>query len=361
MGDSAEEFCLPLIAYSLHIGLKAIVNKCPITSSQAFLAGTTAAAVLWIKYSMCGFYLGWIASLIYVYCKQNWHSKILSTISYALIGLIALTIPIFAYFACHNAFDTMLNVYFFDNAKYYSGYTNLSGLLHTINTNIISTYQNNMFVWLSIIGGIIFLHAKRLSVYLLPSFIALVLFIFIRWAMPYYSFILYAFLPFGIVLLAGLFRIIKPWFSYLIITVISMIAIYKTVTGTYIFKSPDDLAQHQFDRIIQSESNPTLLNYGFLDGGFYTYSGLIPSNRFFCRLNIPIPEMMREQDSIIANQEVQFIVTREIPGSRKGNIKNEFIGYKKVAVAQQPLETSGSNAIYTLHKRITDETHRNKK
>ena len=64
--------------------------------------------------------------------------------------------------------------------------------------------------------------------------------------------------------------------------------------------------------------------------------------------------MMREQDSIIANQEVQFIVIREIPKLNKGNI-NEFIGYKKVAVVQQPVESSGLNAIYTLHKRITDD------
>ena len=353
IGDSAEEFCLPLIAYTLYVGLKSITTRTPITGSQAFLIGLTAAAVLWIKYTMVGFYIGWIIVLIYIYIKNKWQSKIVSTIGFAIAGLIALTLPIFAYFSYHNALGTMLNVYFFDNAKYYSGYTDLLNLLYCIKNNIVGSYQNNFYLWILIISGIAFAGLKKVSTYMFLPLITLVIFIFIRLAMLYYSFILAVFAPLGIILLMNLFRNTKAFFSYSIASLITLNIIYNTISGTYIFKSTEVLAQHQFDKIIQSEANPTLLNYGFLDGGFYTYSGIIPSNRFFCRLNIPIPEMMQEQDSIIANQGVQFIVTRAIPDLSKFNTNNEFIGYKKVAVIRQPLE-NGLDAIYTLHKRIAN-------
>lgn len=282
-----------------------------------------------------------------------WQSRILSTIVFAIIGLIALTLPIFAYFAYHNALDTMLNVYFLDNAKYYSGYTSLLNLLHTIKNNIVDSYNSNIYLWILIICGLVFAGTKKQSAYLLISFFSLILFIFIRFAMPYYSFILSVFAPLGIVLLISLFQSTKTQFSYSIATLITLNIVYNTISGIYIFKPTEDLAQHQFDKIIQSESNPTLLNYGFLDGGFYTYSGLIPSNRFFCRLNIPIPEMMQEQDSIIANQEVMFIVTLKKNNLPNYDFQSEFTGYQKVAVAQHPLKTGG-DAIYTLHKRIAN-------
>ncbi len=247
----------------------------------------------------------------------------------------------------------MLNVYFFDNAKYYSGYTDLLNLLYCIKNNIVGSYQNNIYLWILIICGIAFAGLKKTSTYMFLPLITLVIFIFIRLAMPYYSFILAVFAPLGIILLMSLFRNTKAFFSYSIASLITLNIIYNTISGTYIFKSTEVLAQHQFDKIIQSEANPTLLNYGFLDGGFYTYSGIIPSNRFFCRLNIPISEMKQEQDSIIANQSVQFIVTREIPDLPKFNTKEEFIGYNKIATVRQPLET-GLDAIYTLHKRIAN-------
>ncbi len=170
--------------------------------------------------------------------------------------------------------------------------------------------------------------------------------------MPYYTLIIAVFIPFGVVLIEALLHQTKSLFSYSIISLITLSIIYNIVSETYIFMPKEDTVQYKFDQIIQQEPNPTLLNYGFLDGGFYTYSGIVPSNRYFCRLNISIPDMMREQDSIIANQHVEFIVTRTIPDLAGDNFEYEFYGYLKVAEEHQPLET-GLDAIYTLHKRIT--------
>ena len=337
-GDSAEEFCLPLIAYALFVGLKTIVSNRHITPTQAFFVGLTAAAVLWIKYTMVGFYIGWIACLIYIYIKNNWHSKIASTILYALIGLIALSIPILTYFSYHNSIDVMLNVYFFNNATHYSG----GSIPLNLAINIIGFIVMNFLLWSLILCSIVFHKSKKLSAYLLLSFATTLIFIYsFNDAHRYYALILSAFAPFGVSLF-NISKRLKPQFNHFIIMSSLIYCIYLICNNPLIFSSEKDTPQYKFDKIISQESNPTILNYGFLDGGFYTYSGLVPSNRFFCRLNIPIPEMMQEQDSIISNCGVKFMIA-------PNNVEVE--NYHKIAEAHYLSDNiTGDSATYILYK-----------
>lgn len=55
----------------------------------------------------------------------------------------------------------------------------------------------------------------------------------------------------------------------------------------------------------------TLLNYGFLDGGFYFASGSEPSCRFFCQLNIALEEMYAEQIRQLREGIPDYVVTRQ--------------------------------------------------
>ena len=57
-GDSVEELCLPLFTLSLYIGVKAVMNKKTPDKLGWFIIGVCSAAVLWIKFSMLGFYIG---------------------------------------------------------------------------------------------------------------------------------------------------------------------------------------------------------------------------------------------------------------------------------------------------------------
>lgn len=63
------------------------------------------------------------------------------------------------------------------------------------------------------------------------------------------------------------------------------------------------------DRIQTKDA--TLLNYGFLDGGFYTTTGIIPNCRFFCNLNIGLDEIMETQNEIVKKGQVDFVITRD--------------------------------------------------
>ena len=54
----------------------------------------------------------------------------------------------------------------------------------------------------------------------------------------------------------------------------------------------------------------TVLNYGALDLGVYTASQKIPSNKFFCKLNINYPEMLKEQKKSVLQGESDYVVMR---------------------------------------------------
>ena len=86
-----------------------------------------------------------------------------------------------------------------------------------------------------------------------------------------------------------------------------------------------------------------LLNYGFLDGGFYTTTGIIPNIRYFQKQNISnaiFPENIQEQERAIRHKTVDFVVTR-ISLDKYDNyqkIKELRKNYKKVLEKKQKYE-----------------------
>ena len=59
-GGSAEELCLTFLAYGLYVLAKYLVQKKMFKDIELLLIGITSGFVLWIKYTMLGFYMGWI-------------------------------------------------------------------------------------------------------------------------------------------------------------------------------------------------------------------------------------------------------------------------------------------------------------
>ena len=101
-----------------------------------------------------------------------------------------------------------------------------------------------------------------------------------------------------------------------------------------------DLPQYQFKDIICKKDNPTLLNYGFMDGGFYTSCDLEPTCKYFCKLNIDLEESRQMQDEYVEKGYVDFIVTR--------NDKPNFELYD--CVAQSSYWHEGREQTYYLYE-----------
>ena len=108
---------------------------------------------------------------------------------------------------------------------------------------------------------------------------------------------------------AKIFRIPRI-FSAGIVCALSVVFAFIMCDNTYLLRyDKSDMPQYRFAEIITKTDNATLLNYGFLDGGFYTVTGIVPNCKFFCKLNIKLDEIMETQNEFIKNGKVDFVVT----------------------------------------------------
>ena len=88
--------------------------------------------------------------------------------------------------------------------------------------------------------------------------------------------------------------------------------------------------QYQLAKVINETPNATLLNYGFMDAGFFTAAGIAPSVKFFHSSNVNMPEKSEEQLRYIREGLVDYVVVRnEGPKELHEN-------YELVAAVQSP-------------------------
>lgn len=71
----------------------------------------------------------------------------------------------------------------------------------------------------------------------------------------------------------------------------------------------EEMPQMKFAKIISETENATLLNYGFLDDGFYLAADVMPVNRWFCRLLANTQDCDAEQSQIVAEGGVDYVIT----------------------------------------------------
>lgn len=71
------------------------------------------------------------------------------------------------------------------------------------------------------------------------------------------------------------------------------------------------MPQYQFAEYMHETcESPTLLNLGFLDGGFFFAADILPTFRFFCTFNVGAPNMWDDQCACVEAGGVDFVITR---------------------------------------------------
>lgn len=328
-GSSAEELCLPLIGFSNYIGFKSIINNEKISVKNCFFIGLVASAVLWIKFSLLGFFIGFGLFFLIYYLYKKWIKDLFIAVCSIFGGVLSLSVPILIYFVVNNAVSDLFEVYFYDNLFIYSvdkGANKFFNLYENLSYGLSSFVENYVFAIIFILLGIVLLlnRKKQLS-YLLVTLISTFFFVYCGGRnYIYYSLVLSVFIPYGVLLLNSIckfllskikFKVIRKkrtQFLTVPLMLILPVLLYLFSPNTYMLKySKEDLPQFKFNEIISQTENPTLLNYDFLDGGFYTVSNIMPNCKFFCGLNIPYNEIKETQDYFIENKLVDYVVTRE--------------------------------------------------
>lgn len=369
LGGSAEEFCLPCVALCNYFGIKALKNNENINWKNWLVVGVTSGAVLWIKFSLLGFYIGFGIVFAILYIKKRQIKCLFQAFLSLVIGIVAVSLPILLYFIINNAVFDLFEVYFYDNLFIYT--VNSTGnILYNFFDNLYHGFTsfaaNYILGIIMIIAGIIYLLLVRkrhaILIYCVVTILCTFLLIYSGGRnFQYYSFLFSIYVPFGILLFHSLVRIftngifkIHTKKRYIIIPLgiviysSCLIFMFESSANTYMLKySKEDLPQFKFNEVISQTENPTLLNYGFLDGGFYTVSNIMPNCKYFCGLNIPYNEIKKTQDDFIENEMIDYVVTQGNPLS-----KSQQVHYKYVRSAV--FETTENDySTYYLYKKVT--------
>ena len=372
-GGSAEEFCLPCVALCNYFGIKALKNNENINWKNWLVVGVTSGAVLWIKFSLLGFYIGFGIVFAILYIKKRQIKCLFQAFFSLVIGIVAVSLPILLYFIINNAVFDLFEVYFYDNLFIYT--VNSTGnILYNFFENLYHGFTsfaaNYILGIIMIIAGIIYLiiylllvrKRHAILIYCVVTILCTFLLIYSGGRdYQYYSFLFSIYVPFGILLFHSLVRIftngifkIHTKKRYIIIPLgvviysSCLIFMFESSANTYMLKySKEDMPQFKFNEVISQTENPTLLNYGFLDGGFYTVSNIMPNCKYFCGLNIPYNEIKKTQDDFIENEMIDYVVTRGNPLS-----KSQQVHYKYVRSAV--FETTENHySTYYLYKKVT--------
>ena len=328
-GDSAEEFCLPLLAYGSLIGLRCLRgNKLP-SRREWFMIGITSGCVLWIKYSMLGFYLGWILA-VFLFAKNLRRTKdLLFGICWIAAGTVVITLPILIWFTVSGGLPDLFDVYFYKNMFLYPKTADLYGHF-ALHLNLANGLLNLIFfsavIFMSSVLGLIRIaktDSKAVFRFILYSLIGLFLSVYFSGRFyTYYSLIFGVFAPFGLCWSADLFQRLsasgrltemQPGMA------VCTLSLCLCAAGTFLFSGnmrslafdKEDYPQYQAKHLIDDSGikAPTLLNYQYLDMGVNQISGLLPNQRFFCGFNLPLDDIEQEQNACIASGCTDFVLS----------------------------------------------------
>lgn len=327
-GDNAEEFCLPLVISSLCdllCAARAESNDDGLTAGRILKNGIFAGCVLWIKFTMLGFYIGWCILIGVMLWKKKGIGAAGRAAMLVLGGMGIATMPWLIYFLANGAVADWFHVYFYSNIALYPRSTTLWQRIVDFFTKDI--LWNPVMMPVVLFGAVYFAKSKlfspnlfsRIAVPFTLSFLYVFVFIGgVRYR--YYLLIVGAFVPFGVIALLHLIRrhtAHRPCEQYGRVLLRSgyLAALLAASNCLYFFGKPDAYyPQIQFAQLIQQTENATLLNYGFLDGGFHLMSDTpLPESDFFCKLNIPrehLPLMYEEQERLIAECATDYVVIR---------------------------------------------------
>lgn len=330
-GDSAEELCLPLLAFSLWCMLRLFRAKGKARPSLwlVFANGLAAGAVFWVKFTLVGLHFAWMASLAFwLWLEKKSFSAALKACGAFLGGMAAVTAPVLAYFAFHGSLGDLFGTYFVTNLTSYSDApANWSTPFYNMAVSGLSTLgANPVWMGLALLGGAWLVFSPRLLTGAGRAAVAAMAFFtaFFIWCgslgWPYYGLPLAVFAPLGFVPLVGLARRLplrlprRTLAAGCAVCLAASLALEAFVSPNVGFMAlkKEDLVQTKFAAIIRAEGGESLLNYGFLDGGFYLTSGILPSCRFFCRTNLSNWEELEQPvRRMVKENAFDFIVTRE--------------------------------------------------
>ncbi|MCI6378438.1 MAG: glycosyltransferase family 39 protein [Clostridiales bacterium] len=330
-GDSAEELCLPLLVWSIYIVLVFFRSGRPRMRRGALMGlGALAGCVLWIKFTIIGLQAGLVLALLLHHALSRQWREAFRAIGWLFVGFGLSTLPWIVYFGLNGAIGDWFRVYLYDNLFKYSSGVQFSSRLDRIQTVFgcgWSWLTANLRYTLVLLFGLGWFAlrrklsaSERMGVWLAAALGAMSIFIG-GINFPYYGLALAALVPLGFIAPANW---LEACLGTLSVRGRAALAAAACAAGVALcvplsynmnadygaaFGQPREQTM-QYRIAAHIPPNATLLNYGFMDSGFYTAAGLVPNVLYFHQNNVPISEMPREQARYIAEGVCDYVVAR---------------------------------------------------
>ena len=343
-GGSAEELSLPLVMLSFWYGLRCLVLRRDFSIKEAFLIGLSSGAVLWIKYSMLGFYLGFILVPAVRMLREGRGLRLLKLLGFIVLGVCATSLPVLAYFWANHALPSLWEAYFYNNIFVYGDTSSPFRIFRGLASGFASMLTFNDTAVLLLLLALLTLWREGKRTLSLHVFLCFVFAFGLIYAgginLKYYSEILCVFVPVGVTQLLKLCRRLRAGcgetdsadapdpdagtaassgggrklrrLGRVLVPILFTLALFGTENSGMLFQRRADMPQFIFAETLREKPDATLFNYGALDIGLFTTADILPSTRYFCMLNLPSEEMVSEMERYMRDGVTDYIVSREL-------------------------------------------------
>ena len=352
-GDSAEEFCLPLLLGAMALTLDAYDrDEGPMRPGRLFACGLLAGGVATIKYTMLGLFIGLCLAEGLTALRHGGLKRALLSAGAFLSGMLLPVLLWAAYFAAKGALRDAYEAYIYNNIFLYDGARADSGIGTALRDLLLYLRANLLWVLPAAGGMLALLLDRRMSrqarlAAALMALCQLVAVCFLGRVWPYCPLALSVFAVLGLrALLLHLPQKIGRR-GGAVLAGASALAL-----GLAVFASPnaylrgvrlENTAQGRLCAYI--EPGATLLQYKHLDDGFYLVSGTLPQERFFVRLNVALDEMVMELDRYLEEALPDYVVTSWTP------LPERFDRYQLIATDAGYDERDRINKMFYLYRR----------
>jgi len=331
-GNSAEEFCLPFLMAALCIAYGEYgEKKGPMAPGMLFVCGLMAGFVATIKFTILGLFVGLCAAEGVLALMHGGMKRALRSAGTFLAGMLLPIAAWCAYFAAHGALGDFYTAYIHNNVFLYS---DEARTVMDIVRDIWAMIRDNLlWVLLAGVGKFAFLLDRRESLQLKCAVMSM-----------------------GMGAFVSVFLLGRTWFySPLVLTVfvfawfgafagrdasrlrgklrrIGVVVSCILALAVAVFLSPnaflrgvpyEELAQARLAKFVHPGA--TVLQVSHLDDGLYLASGRLPKERYFCLLNVDLPEMDEALEESVKNAKNDYVLTAWEP------LPEQFDRYQLIA------------------------------
>lgn len=260
----------------MYVGVRYAVKNINISNKQYIIIGVLGSIILWSKYTILSFFIGWYIAIFILFIKRKQYKDILNSILYIGIGVIASSLMVILLLLFFGILKDCFNVYFLENIFNYGDST--SYITKLIDTNVYMSGYNVLLCLLLIITFGIALKSKNKNdkyIWLIPC---LSIFLFPK---PEVS-LIYAIFPSLIMFIYLLTSVAnnKKYIKNIGLCIIAICIAINVLNNNNLKDMNRPINDYPICELTKGINTNSLITLG-LESGYYTLTDNLPKYKYF--------------------------------------------------------------------------------